>query len=121
MNTSPPGATSRFVAGDEATRTDFAVISRLADIQDILGGLLVVYDSVSPLVAGVDPAQDGQIGQGLADLRAYVSDLYTQEQDGRVFMPEEADLFGSEAQARAQAITGQITQAAALLNIPLPE
>lgn len=112
---------SRFIMGDASTQTDFVVISRLSDIGDILGGLLVIYDGVSPLVSGVDSAQDGQIRQDLVDLESYVSDLYTQEKGGRVFKPEEADLFGSEAQDRAQAITGQITQVAALLNVPLPE
>jgi hypothetical protein len=112
---------SRFVTGDDSTQADFVVISRLADIEDILGGLIVVYDSVDPLVVEVDAAQDEQIRAGLLDLQSYVSDLYTQEQEGRVFTPEEADLFGSEAQSRAQAITGQIAQIAALLNITLPE
>lgn len=112
---------SRFVAGDASTQRDFVVISRLADIEDILGGLAVVYDSVSPMVAGTDAAQDTQIRDGLADLQGYVSGLYAEEQGGRVFTPEEADVFGSEAQGRAQAITGQIAQVAALLNIALPE
>lgn len=112
---------SRFVLGDESTQADFVVISRLADIQDILGGLIVVYDNVTPMVEGVDAAQAGQIEQDLTDLQSYVADLYTQEQDGRLFTPEEADVFGSEAQDRAQAITGQIAQVAALLNIDLPE
>ncbi|MCU0497897.1 MAG: EfeM/EfeO family lipoprotein [Anaerolineae bacterium] len=112
---------SRFVAGDDATQAEFVVISRLADIRDILGGLIVIYDSVSPLIEGVDPAQNSQIRQDLIDLQTYVNDLYTQEQEGRVFTPEEADLFGNEAQGRAQGIAGQIAQIAALLNIALPE
>jgi len=112
---------SRFVAGDDATRTDFVAISRLADIQDILGGLQVVYQSVSPLVAAESADFDSAISDGLVDLHAYVADLYTQEQDGRVFTAEEADFFGSEAQDRADTITGQIAQAAALLEIELAE
>jgi hypothetical protein len=112
---------SRFVMGDASTQVDFVVISRLSDIADILSGLLVIYESVSPLVASVDSAQDAQLRQDLLDLQAYVADLYAQEQAGRVFTPEEADLFGSEAQDRAQAITGQIAQVAALLNITLPD
>lgn len=112
---------SRFIAGDAATRTDFAVISRLSDIQDILSGLEVVYAGVSPLVATVGTEQDAQIGQALTDLKAYVSDLFQQENDGRKFTAEEADFFGSEAQDRAQAIAGQITQVAALLGIELAE
>ncbi|MFN8372662.1 MAG: imelysin family protein [Anaerolineae bacterium] len=112
---------SRFVMGDESEQTDFVVISRLSDIQDILGGLIVIYDNVSPLVAEADADLHEQIETGLADLLEYVQNIYQEEQDGRVFTAEEADFFGSEAQDRAMTIAGQITQAAALLNITLPE
>lgn len=112
---------SRFVSGEASTQAEFVVISRLADVEDILGGLLVVYDGISPLVNEVDAAQDTQIREGLLDLQSYVADLLAQETDGRIFTPEEADLYGSEAQSRAQAITGQIAQVAALAGIELPE
>lgn len=112
---------SRFVAGESSEQAEFAVISRLADIQDILSGLQVVYEGVSPAVAPVDAARDTQIKRGLEDLRAYVSDLYTQEKDGKRFSAEEADLLGSEAQQQAEAIAGQVAQVAAQLNITLPE
>jgi hypothetical protein len=112
---------SRFVMGDESEQSDFVVISRLSDIQDILSGLIVVYDTVSPTVEEADAALHEQIDTGLADLLEYVADIYTQEQDGRVFTPEEADFFGTEAQDRAMTIAGQVTQAAALLDITLPE
>lgn len=111
---------SRFIAGDEGT-AEFGVISRLADIGDILSGLQVVYDGVSPLIREVDARQEAQIADGLTDLQTYVGALYEQEQEGRVFTPEEADIFGSEAQDRAMTITGQIAQAAGLLDIALPE
>ncbi|MCC7362336.1 MAG: hypothetical protein IT317_22845 [Anaerolineales bacterium] len=110
---------SRFVAGDATTRRDLGVISRLADILDILSSLQVVHDNVSPLIQRVTPRQDQDIRQGLTDLRAFVADVYQQEQDGKVFTPEEADLLGSEAQNRATAITGLVTQAAAQLNVEL--
>ncbi len=112
---------SRFIAGDASEQATFAVISRLADIQDILGGLAIVYEGVMPLIKGVDAVRADQIGAALADLRTYVAELYKQEQAGKRFTPEEADLFGSEAQARAEGIVGEITQMAALLKIPLPE
>lgn len=112
---------SRFVAGDASTQSDFVVISRLADIEDILGGLIVIYDNVGPIATSADAAQATLIEERLLDLQGYVADLYAQEQAGRVFTPEEADLFGTEAQDRAQAIVGQITQVAALLNIEIAE
>mgnify|MGYP001063024275 CR=1 FL=1 len=112
---------SRFVLGDASTQRDFNVISRLADIQDILGGLEVVYAQVRPRVESVDRAQAEQIAAGLRDLKAFVADIYAQEQNGRRFTPEEADTLGAEAQNRATAITGQITQVAGLLGVKIVE
>jgi hypothetical protein len=112
---------SRFVLGDATEQTDFGVISRLADIQDILSGLIVVYDNISPLVSEQDADLDQQIKAEMADLLTYVAEIHQQELDGEVFTPEEADLFGTEAQDRAMQIAGRIAQAAALLEIELPE
>jgi hypothetical protein len=50
-----------------------------------------------------------------------VQDLYDQEQAGTVFTPEEADLFGSEAQDQATALSGQAAQAAALVGAQIAE
>jgi hypothetical protein len=112
---------SRFVAGEGSTQRDFVVISRLSDIQDILAGLEVVFAEVRTLVDTVDAAQAEQIATGLTDLRAFVAGIYQQEQDGKRFTPEEADTLGAEAQNRATAITGQISQIAAQLDIPIAE
>lgn len=112
---------SRFVNGATSTQRDFVAISRLADMTAILGGLEVVYAQVQPLAAGSDAAQAEQVAAGLADLRTFVADIYAQEQEGRQFTPEEADLLGAEAQNRATAVTGQISQLAALLAVPLAE
>lgn len=112
---------SRFVAGESSTQMDFAVISRLSDIQDILSSLEVVYAGVQPLIASADEGQAVKIGQELGDLKAFVSDIYTQEQNGKKFSAEEADQLGAEAQNRATAITGQIAQIAATLGISIEE
>ena len=112
---------SRFVAGEASEQRDFVAISRLADIQGILSGLQVVYEGVRPLVVTTDSAQAEQIANGLSDLIAFVADVYAKEQSGQRFTPEEADLLGAEAQNRATAITGQITQVAARLNITIEE
>lgn len=112
---------SRFVLGDASTQRDFNVISRLADIQDILGGLEIVYAQVRPRVESVDKAQAEQIATGLRDLKAFVGDIYAQEQNGKRFTPEEADTLGAEAQNRATAITGQISQVAGILGVKIAE
>jgi hypothetical protein len=112
---------SRFVAGDSATSASFNVVSRLSDINDILGGLDVIYGTVQPLVATADESQAQQTGQELDDLIAFITDLYETENAGDAFSAEEADTLGTEAQARAEAIAGQISQAAAQLGITIEQ
>lgn len=112
---------SRFVAGEASTQRDFVMISRLSDIQDILSSLQVVYAEVKPRVASFDATQAEQIETNLADLKAFVSGVYAEEQGGKQFTAEEADLLGAEAQDRATAIAGQVAQVAAALNIEIVE
>jgi len=112
---------SRFVSGDAATETAFVASSRLADITGILSGLDVIYRNVEPLVAAQDHAISEQIGTGLADLQAFVNDVRTQEQNGKRFTAEEADLLGSQAQSQATAIAGQVAQAAARLGVEVSD
>lgn len=112
---------SRFVEGNASQQRDFVVISRLADIGDILGGLQIVYKQVSPIVAAKDPAADKQIATGMQELKDFVQGVYDQEKGGKKFTPEEADTLGEEAQNRATAIAGQISQVAAQLNITIEE
>jgi hypothetical protein len=112
---------SRFIAGEQATETAFVAASRLQDIADILGGLVLVYENVEPLVAEADKQQAEQTKQSLEKLHAFASDLEEKEAGGRKYTAEEADTLGSQAQERAEAIAGQITQAAAKLNIEIEE
>jgi hypothetical protein len=112
---------SRFIAGDEASETAFVAASRLEDIADILGGLETVYGSVRPLVAEADRHQARQTGENLAELRDFAADLRAREAAGRQYTAEEADILGARAQEQAEAIAGQITQAAAKLNIEVQE
>jgi hypothetical protein len=112
---------SRFVMGEESGQRDFVVISRLSDIQDILSSLQVVYTGVSPLIESEDPALSARIEQDLAELKDFVAGVYSEEQQGKNYTPEEADILGAETQNRATAIAGQISQVAARLNIEIAE
>jgi hypothetical protein len=110
---------SRFVSGAKAQETAFVAASRLQDIADILGGLVLVYDSVEPTIADDDPQQARQTGSELQDLESFAADLRDKEAGGRKFTAREADTLGSEAQDRAEAIAGQVSQAAGRLGITL--
>jgi hypothetical protein len=112
---------SVFVSGAESDEVRFVGVSRLADVSGILHGLDVTYENLRPAVAEADPALAEQIDVELDELVAFVQDLYTQEQAGTRFTREQADQFGSELQSRATGIAGQVSQAAALLDIPIQE
>jgi hypothetical protein len=113
---------SRFVQTDPAKgSSDFVAISRLSDIVDNITSWQTIYGGLSPLVVAVDPPGDQQIQQGLRDLKTYIADIYAKEQLGKRYTPEDADLLSAEAQNRATAITGQISQAAATLNIKVEQ
>jgi Imelysin len=112
---------SRFVSGSKASEQAFVATSRLSDIADILEGLVFTYDGVEPLVAEADPQQAQQTEESLAKLHDFAARLRDKEEDGRQYSAEEADTLGSQAQEQAEAIAGQITQAAAKLDIELEE
>ena len=113
--------TSVFVSGEATDEGRFVGVSRLADVSGILSGLDVTYGNVRPAIDEADPDLAELIDVELSDLVAFVKDLHAQESSGAQFTPEQADQFGSELQSRATAIAGQISQAAALLGIPIQE
>ena len=112
---------SRFIAGEKAKEKAFVVASRLQDIADILGGLHLVYDNVKPSIARVDEQQATQTGASLAKLQSFAEDLREQEAGGKRFTAQDADTLGGEAQDQAEAIAGQVTQAAGRLGIKLED
>jgi Imelysin len=112
---------SRFIAGERASEKAFVAASRLEDIADILGGLTTVYGNVRPLVAEADSQRARQTGDSLERLYSFAAGLRDREARGRDYTAEEADVLGARAQEQAEAIAGQITQAAAQLNIEIEE
>jgi hypothetical protein len=112
---------SRFVAGSDATESGFVGASRLEDIASILSGLVVIYDNIEPQIAEEDAAQAEQTGTALADLLAFVEKVRDEEEGGKKFTAEEAETLGTDAQEQAEAIAGQVSQAAGKLGIQLEE
>ncbi|BDP41893.1 Efem/EfeO family lipoprotein [Deinococcus aetherius] len=108
--------TSRFVLGERSKRTDFVVISRLSDLSGNVRSWQAMYAGLKPDVRAKNAALDAQITSGLSDLAAFVARLERLERTRR-FTPEQADTLQEEAQNRATAVTGRLTQAAALLGV----
>jgi hypothetical protein len=112
---------SRFIAGDKAEEKGFVATSRLADIRDILGGIVLIYANIRPSIEKTDAAQAQQTEKSLKDLHAFAARLYDEEQGGKKFTPSDADTLGTEAQRNAEAIAGQVSQAAGTLGITLED
>jgi Imelysin len=112
---------SRFIAGENAEELGFVATSRLSDIADILGGILVTYDGMEAAIAAENPQQAKQTRKELKELVAFASDLRDREAGGEQFTAKQADALGAQAQAQAEAIAGQVTQAAKQLEVELQE
>jgi imelysin len=112
---------SRFIAGEGAEELGFVATSRLSDIADILGGILVTYDGIEPMIASENAQQAKQTRKELKSLVDFASELRDREAGGEKFTAKQADVLGAQAQAQAEAIAGQVTQAAKQLNIELQE
>jgi len=112
---------SRFIAGEDAEELGFVATSRLADIADILGGILVTYGGIEPAIAGQNPQQAKQTRAELRNLVEFAADLRDREAEGEQFTAKQADALGAQAQSQAETIAGQVTQAAEQLEVELQE
>jgi hypothetical protein len=111
-----------FVAGKgDQKEQSFVATSRLSDIADILEGIAFTYAEIEPQIAAESPQQAKQTKRELNQLLAFAADLRDREENGETFTARQADQLGSEAQARAEAIAGQVTQSAQQLGIELQE
>jgi len=112
---------SRFIAGDDAEELGFVATSRLSDIADILGGILITYEGMEDAIAGENPQQAKQTREELESLTEFAAELRDREAEGERFTAKQADALGARAQAQAEAIAGQVTQAANQLEVELQE
>src|SRR3954466_7932677 len=103
---------SRFIAGSKAEEKGFVATSRLQDIRDILGGIVLIYESIQPSVEKVNADQAQQTKADLDKLHQFAGRLLPAGQGGKQFTASDADTLGSEAQRNAEAIAGQVSQAA---------
>ena len=112
---------SRFIAGSKAEEKGFVATSRLSDIRDILGGIVLIFDSIQPSVEKVNAQQAAQTKTDLQKLHQFAGRLLSEEEGGKKFTASDADTLGSEAQRNAEAIAGQVSQAAGQLNLKLED
>lgn len=110
---------SYYITGEASEGEAFVAVSRLVDIQGILTGLSFTYNNVEMLVEEENVELNGQIKADFERLMEFVGGVYEQEQAGKRFTAEEADLLGAKAQAMATNLAGLVAQAASLLKVEL--
>ena len=111
---------SRFVSGGNASEQAFVATSRLSDIAHILRGSCHLRRRGAARRRG-RPAPGEADGGEPHEASRLAADLRDKDEQGKMYTAEQADTLGSQAQEQAEAIAGQITQAAAKLNIELEE
>ena len=109
---------SRFVSGDAAKdQQAFVAKTRLEDVSRIVESIKTIYGGVHPTIGTKNAELAKQIEKGYADLDTLVRETLTKEKSGAKFTPAQAETLGKEAQDRAQALAGQVAQAAALVGV----
>ena len=113
---------SRFIAGDKAEEKGFVATSRL------LGhprhprrhrpDLRLASSRASRRST---PSRPRRPRTDLEKLHQFAGRLLTEEQGGKKFTASDADTLGSEAQRNAEAIAGQVSQAAGQLGLKLED
>ena len=112
---------SRFVLGEASESQSFNVVSRLSDINDILAGLEVIFDGVEGRLTEVDPEQAEQTGRELSDLRAFVEDLYSREQEGSASSPSRPRCSAPRHRTARRRLPARCPQAAAELGVTIEQ
>jgi hypothetical protein len=73
------------------------------------------------MIAAENPQQAAQTRKELENLVEFASELRDREAEGEKFTAKQADALGAQAQSQAEAIAGQVTQAAKQLGVELQE
>ena len=78
-------------------------------------------DAERALIMGEDARARERVREAAPIVSRLAALLRDREQAGKRFAPEQADTLGTEAQERATAIAGQVSQAAAQLGVEIEQ
>lgn len=112
---------SRFVAGAATTRPDYAALSRLSDLNDMMSGLQVLYAGVSPLVSKSDPASDAAVVAELNAIKKLAADALGKENAGTTYSAADADKLIEEAASHGEKITTALVEAAGKVGVKIEQ
>jgi hypothetical protein len=94
----------------------FIGVSRVSDMRGILGSTQLTWECMADKVSGKDPALAAKITQGYDQIMAFINKIYGREQTHPLKV-ETIDALGSQAKEKAERLTVQVAQAAAVLGI----
>lgn len=94
----------------------FVAVSRISDMRGIMSSVRLTWQSLEPQVAAADPALAQSITQGYTKVMEFIDTIDARDK-ATPLNPEAIDALGSQAKERADKITVQTAQAAALLKI----
>lgn len=94
----------------------FVAVSRISDMRGIMSSVRLTWQSLEPQVAAADPALAQNVSQGYAKVMAFIDTIDARDK-ATPLNAEAIDALGSQAKERADKLTVQTAQAAALLKI----
>lgn len=94
----------------------FVAVSRVSDMRGIMGSVRLTWQSVEAQVATLDPALAKSITHGYTKVMEFIDTVDSRDQ-ATPLNAQAIDALGSQAKMRADKLTAQAAQAAALLKI----
>ena len=94
----------------------FVAVSRVSDMRGIMGSVKLIWSGLEEEVAPRDKELAAAITKGYAQIMAFIDDVQARENKAPL-NGEAIDFLGSQAKEKADQLTAQTAQAAALLKI----
>jgi len=96
----------------------FVAVSRISDMRGIMSSVRLTWQSLEPQVKARDAALADSISQGYEHIMLFIDTIDARDKK-KPLTAEAIDALGSQARERADKLTVQAAQAAALMNITL--
>jgi hypothetical protein len=94
----------------------FVAVSRVSDMRGIMASTRLIWHGMADQVQPKDKSLTTSVSKGYDQILAFIDTVEAREKKGNL-TPEQIDALGSQAKERADKLTAQVTEAAALLKI----
>ena len=94
----------------------FVAVSRVSDMRGIMASTRLIWQGLAEQVEPADAALAGTVSRGYDQILAFIDTVEAREHKGKL-TAEQIDALGSQAKEKADKLTAQVTEAAALMKI----